>query len=530
MFATTQDLQTQIGQLDTTLNQLQAKGFGQIPSQTIISPQANVSAITSRSGRAFQARKLEIDDELLQTFSKVEINIPLLDAIKQIPKYAKFLKGDMEVGRNVFALIKSEQVSALIQLAMPKKCSDLDTFSVLCILGKCNFDALLDLSSSNNVMPSPVYKFLRFGALEPTSVVVELTNRSAANPLGILEYMMVQVNNMIFPAYFYVLDIKDGLYSKGPTLILSTPFLKIAKTKIDVHARTLAMEFGDNKVEYNIFEAMKYPTENHSVFCLNVIDQLGDDYVNLHSEFPDFHYFADCDCTCVGLNECPICVEISSAINAIVGVVDIASIDIIGFSYELEQTENNNRTLKELATSDYLQLELTQSYKLKLRLIHLLPKFHGLAGEDSHKHLKECHVVCSTMRPQGIPEDYIKMKFVNNNCTTNHSDSSDSNNFDFKPNISHELEKMENNNRTLKELATPDVLYQPWCIKYQQLELAQSYELKSGLIHLLPKFHGLASEDPHKHLKEFYGIPEDDIKIKVFPFSLDRAVKYWLYL
>ncbi|RDX80277.1 Copia protein, partial [Mucuna pruriens] len=45
-------------------------------------------------------------------------------------------------------------------------------------------------------------------------------------------------------------------------------------------------------------------------------------------------------------------------------------------------------------------------------LIHLLPKFHSLAGEDSHKHLKEFHVVCSTMRPQGIPEDYIKMKTV----------------------------------------------------------------------------------------------------------------------
>ncbi|RDX86024.1 hypothetical protein CR513_32701, partial [Mucuna pruriens] len=43
-------------------------------------------------------------------------------------------------------------------------------------------------------------------------------------------------------------------------------------------------------------------------------------------------------------------------------------------------------------------------------LIHLLPKFYGLAGEDLHKHLKEFHVVCSTMRLQGILEDYIKMK------------------------------------------------------------------------------------------------------------------------
>ncbi|RDX91425.1 hypothetical protein CR513_26598, partial [Mucuna pruriens] len=72
-----------------------------------------------------------------------------------------------------------------------------------------------------------------------------------------------------------------------------------------------------------------------------------------------------------------------------------------------------------------------------------------------------------------------------------------------------------------------------------QLESAQTYELKSGLIHLLPKFHGLVGEDPHKHLKEFHvvcstmrpqGIPEDYIKMKAFPFSLDGAAKDWLYL
>ncbi|RDX75351.1 hypothetical protein CR513_44789, partial [Mucuna pruriens] len=74
-----------------------------------------------------QARKFEINDELLQ------------NSTRQIPKYAKFLKelcinkrkklkGDMEVGRNVSALIKSEQFSTLIQPVMPKKCSDPSTF------------------------------------------------------------------------------------------------------------------------------------------------------------------------------------------------------------------------------------------------------------------------------------------------------------------------------------------------------------------------------------------------------------------
>ncbi|RDX90221.1 hypothetical protein CR513_27949, partial [Mucuna pruriens] len=78
---------------------------------------------------------------------------------------------------------------------------------------------------------------------------------------------------------------------------------------------------------------------------------------------------------------------------------------------------------------------------------------------------------------------------------------------------------MENNDRTLKELATLDV--------YPQLEPAQTYELKSRFIHLLPKFHGLPGEDPHKHLKEFH---VEYVKMKAFPFSLDGATKDWLYL
>ena len=58
------------------------------------------------------------------------------------------------------------------------------------------------------------------------------------------------------------------------------------------------------------------------------------------------------------------------------------------------------------------------------------------------------------------------------------------------------------NNQTFKELATPDLDQQPLCIQYPNLEIA--FELKSGLIHLLPTFHGFSREDPNKHLKEFH--------------------------
>jgi len=90
---------------------------------------------------------------------------------------------------------------------------------------------------------------------------------------------------------------------------------------------------------------------------------------------------------------------------------------------------------------------------------------------------------------------------------------------------------------TLRELAAPDVNYNGLCIAY--VDVVVSFELKSGLIHLLPKFSCLAGEDPHKHLKEFQvvcstplrpaGITEDHVKLRAFPFSLQGAAKDWLY-
>ncbi|KAI9126603.1 hypothetical protein K1719_002199 [Acacia pycnantha] len=56
--------------------------------------------------------------------------------------------------------------------------------------------------------------------------------------------------------------------------------------------------------------------------------------------------------------------------------------------------------------------------------------------------------------------------------------------------ISDIMAEEQANRPTLKELAAPDVNYQTLCIQYP--DLAANFELKSGLIHLLPKFHGLA--------------------------------------
>ncbi|RDY11582.1 hypothetical protein CR513_03732, partial [Mucuna pruriens] len=220
--------------------------------------------------------------------SKVEINIPLLDAIKQIPKYAKFLKelcvhkrkkmkGSMEMGGIGTTLTRNEDFTTGAQTLL-KKCQDPGIFSIPCTIGDCTFvDAILDLGASINVMPTSIYKSLNFGDLEPTRMTIQLANRSVVQPLGVLEDVLVQVNELIFPADFYVLDMEDETSGKGSTLILGRPFLMTARTKIDMHAGTLSMEFGDNLVQFNIFEAMKHPTEDHSLFGIDLIDELVED-------------------------------------------------------------------------------------------------------------------------------------------------------------------------------------------------------------------------------------------------------------
>uniref|UniRef100_A0A151UDF5 Retrotransposon gag domain-containing protein n=1 Tax=Cajanus cajan TaxID=3821 RepID=A0A151UDF5_CAJCA len=90
--------------------------------------------------------------------------------------------------------------------------------------------------------------------------------------------------------------------------------------------------------------------------------------------------------------------------------------------------------------------------------------------------------------------------------------------------------------RTLREMAAPNFTYESLCIQYPEEDLP--FVLKTGLIHLLPKFHGHAGEDPHKHLKEFHivcstmkppNVQEDHIYLKAFSHLLEGVAKYWLY-
>ncbi|CAN6679394.1 unnamed protein product [Malus baccata var. baccata] len=68
----------------------------------------------------------------------------------------------------------------------------------------------------------------------------------------------------------------------APTLpiLLGRPFMKTARTKIDVYSGTLSMEFDGDVVNFNLSDSIKYPSDDHSCFSIDIIDSLAQGYLD----------------------------------------------------------------------------------------------------------------------------------------------------------------------------------------------------------------------------------------------------------
>ncbi|CAN6695147.1 unnamed protein product [Malus baccata var. baccata] len=194
--------------------------------------------------RFMQTKKEEAEKDILETFRKVQVNIPLLDAIKQVPRYAKFLK----------------------ELCTTRK--------------RMSTKEVVKVGASINVMPYSIYASMNLGALKNDGVIIQLADRSNAYPKGVLEDVLVQVNHLVFPADFYVLEMDESDHAPSLPILLGRPFMKTARMKIDVYNGTLSMEFDGEVVNFNLSDSIKYPSEDHSCFSIDIIDSLAQGYLD----------------------------------------------------------------------------------------------------------------------------------------------------------------------------------------------------------------------------------------------------------
>ncbi|KAI5654747.1 hypothetical protein M9H77_31934 [Catharanthus roseus] len=108
-------------------------------------------------------------ENILEALKQVKINLPLLEVIKQVPSYAKFLKDKCTFKRksksNVYKKIfLTEQVSSVLQYNTLPKYKDPGVTTILCLIGNHKIDrALLNLGSSVNLLPYSIYEELGLG-------------------------------------------------------------------------------------------------------------------------------------------------------------------------------------------------------------------------------------------------------------------------------------------------------------------------------------------------------------------------------
>jgi hypothetical protein len=223
--------------------------------------------------------------DMMETFKQIKVNIPLLDAIKQVLAYAKFLKDLCTQKRKnrkhiPKKVVLTEQVSSLIQHNTPPKFKDPGTPTNSCVIGNTEIErALLDLGAGVNLLPYSMYQQLGLGELKPTSTVLQLADRSIKKPRGILEDVIIKVDKFYYPVDFIVIDTKPVPYpDKQIPVILGRPFLATANACINCRTVVMKISFGNMKIRLNIFTAFQNAPDQKTCFFLDAIGETVEDH------------------------------------------------------------------------------------------------------------------------------------------------------------------------------------------------------------------------------------------------------------
>ncbi|KAJ9552673.1 hypothetical protein OSB04_016718 [Centaurea solstitialis] len=219
-----------------------------------------------------------VDDQFkkfLDVFKQLHINIPLVEALEQMPSYVKFLKD---------ILNKKRRLGEFETVALTKECSALLTNKIPQKLKDPDRHVLSDLGASINLMPLSIFKKLGIGEARPTTVTLQLADRSIAYPKGKIEDVLVKVDKFIFSADFVILDYEAD---RETPIILGRPFLATGRTLIDVQKGELTMRVHDQEVTFNVFKSLKYVDTEHCMAVRMINDDLSFDTVGWESDHCD---------------------------------------------------------------------------------------------------------------------------------------------------------------------------------------------------------------------------------------------------
>ncbi|XP_070045587.1 uncharacterized protein [Nicotiana tomentosiformis] len=162
------------------------------------------------------------ENKFIDVMKSLSINVSLVEALEQMSGYAKFMKdlATKKRSMNCEMIKMTHQVSSMGN-SMALKLEDPGAFTIPCTIGSANFaKALCDLGASINLMPNSMFKMFMIGKPIPTSMRLQMAERTMKRLLGIIDDVLVRVDKLILSADFVILDCEVDYKVSGDLSLL----------------------------------------------------------------------------------------------------------------------------------------------------------------------------------------------------------------------------------------------------------------------------------------------------------------------
>ncbi|GKC84756.1 ribonuclease H-like domain-containing protein [Tanacetum coccineum] len=172
-----------------------------------------------------------LQKKFLENLKQLHINLPFIEALAQMPKYAEFLKGLLTNKARLeeaCTITMNERCTSVLLNKLPSKEKDTKSFTIPCDIGQLHIDnALADLGASISLVPYTMYEKLGLDMLEDSRVPI----------------------------------------------ILGRPFLATARAMIDVFNKKITLRVRDDEVIFDVDQSIKRsPAEDDECYEIDDLD------------------------------------------------------------------------------------------------------------------------------------------------------------------------------------------------------------------------------------------------------------------
>ena len=145
---------------------------------------------------------------------------------------------------------------------------------ISCEIGGRTFTrSLLDMGASVNILPKGVYDICPLGELQPLFIELSLADGSVRRPHGVVEDVIVKVENCYFLVDFIIMDMKSTKDFTDSPIILGIPFLATAKAIKDWGKGEVIFQVGDSTMKVGINKLMRHPShEANEIGAVDIYD------------------------------------------------------------------------------------------------------------------------------------------------------------------------------------------------------------------------------------------------------------------